>query len=146
MRSRPHVALVALVGMAVALGLGLAACSDDSDGGSGSVPVYHDGDSITVANDKQFVIELTANPSTGYSWDAGKNPNVKLVGSKQVATSSAAPGTPGTQRMTFTAYNPGSSTLELAYRAPLRGWRAAGADRQLRNQGAVKSGRRGIPL
>ena len=40
--------------------------------------MYHEGDSITVDNGKQFVIELAANPSTGYTWDAGKNPNVKL--------------------------------------------------------------------
>lgn len=121
MQSRPHLAVVALVGMALAVGVGLAACSDDSDSGSGSVPVYHEGDSITVDNGKQFVIELTANPSTGYSWDAGKNPNVKLVSSEQVAASSAAPGAPGTQRMTFKAYNTGSSTLELAYARPFEG-------------------------
>jgi len=121
MRSRPNLAVVALVGMALALGIGLVACSDDSDGGSGSVPVYHEGDAITVDNGKQFVIELTANPSTGYSWDAGKNPNVKLVSSEQVAASSAAPGAPGTQRMTFKAYNTGSSTLELAYSRPFEG-------------------------
>jgi inhibitor of cysteine peptidase len=121
MRTRSYRAVVALMGMALALGIGLTACSDDSDSGGGSVPVYHEGDSITVGNGKQFVIELTANPSTGYSWDAGKNPNVKLVSSKQVAVSSAAPGAPGTQRMTFKAYNTGSSTLELAYARPFEG-------------------------
>ena len=60
--------------------------------------MYHDGDSITVDNGDEFVIELEANPSTGYTWDAGKNANVKLVSSKQVASPSAPPGAPGRSR------------------------------------------------
>ena len=77
--------------------------------------MYHEGDSITVDNGDEFVIELEANPSTGYTWDAGKNANVKLESSKQVASPSAPPGASGTQQMTFKAYETGSSTLELAY-------------------------------
>jgi len=110
MRSRGAASVVAFAVVA----LGLAACSDDSDSG-GSVPVYHDGDSITVDNGDDFVIALTANPSTGYTWDAGKNANVKLVSSKQVTGAAAPPGASGTQQMTFKAYKTGSSTLELAY-------------------------------
>ena len=114
MRSRRAASVVALVVVALGLGAGLTACSDDSDGG-GSVPVYHEGDSITVDNGDEFVIELEANPSTGYTWDAGTNPNVKLESSKQVASPSAPPGASGMQQMTFKADKTGSSTLELAY-------------------------------
>ena len=64
---------------------------DDSDSTGGSVPVYHEGDSITVDNGNEFVIELDANPSTGYTWDAGKNPNVKLVSSEQLASRARRP-------------------------------------------------------
>lgn len=115
--------VVAITGLALVLGAGLVSCSDDSDssGGGGSVPVYHEGDSITVDNGATFVIALDATPSTGYSWDAGKNPNVKLVSTKQVQASAAAPGASGTQRMTFKAYKTGSSTLELAYSRPFEG-------------------------
>ena len=120
MRSHRFISPVALACIALALGTGLVACSDDSDS-SGSVPVYQDGDSITVDNGKQFVIELDANPSTGYTWDAGKNPNVKLVSSKQVSSKGAQPGASGTQRMTFKAYKTGSSTLELAYARQFEG-------------------------
>ncbi len=108
--------------------------------------MYHEGDSITVDNGDEFVIELEANPSTGYTWDAGKNANVKLESSKQVASPSAPPGASGTQQMTFKAYETGSSTLELAYGASVRTGRSPGEDRQLRRHGAVKSGRSGMPL
>ena len=120
MRNQRLMSFVAFAGMAVALGTGLVACSDDSDS-SGSVPVYQDGDSITVGNGKEFVIALDANPSTGYTWDAGTNPNVKLVSSKQVSAKGAAPGASGTQRMTFKGYKKGSSTLELAYARSFEG-------------------------
>jgi predicted secreted protein len=114
MRNHRFISFVAIAGIAAVLGTGLMACSDDSDS-NGSVPVYHDGDSITVDNGQEFVIELEANPGTGYAWDAGTNPNVKLVSSEQVSSPGATPGTPGMQRMTFKADKTGSSTLELAY-------------------------------
>ena len=60
------------------------------------------------------MIELEANPSTGYTWDSGKNANVKLESSKQVASPSAPPGASGMQQMTFKAYETGSSTLAYA--------------------------------
>ena len=82
MRYPPAASVVAFAVIALALGVGLTACSDDSDGG-GSVPVYHDGDSITVDDGDEFVIALEANPSTGYTWGAGENANVELVSSKQ---------------------------------------------------------------
>ena len=112
--------LVAFVAITLGLGAGLAGCSDDSDGG-GSVPVYHEGDSVTVDNGDEFIIELEANPSTGYTWDAGANPNVKLQSSKQVASPSAPPGASGAQQMTFQAVKTGSSTLELAYARQFEG-------------------------
>jgi len=74
MRAARFHALLACV--ALSLGAGLVACSDDS---SESVPVYHDGDSITATKGSQFVVELAANPSTGYSWQAAPNDTVELV-------------------------------------------------------------------
>lgn len=120
MRHHRFLPFVAFAGVALALGTALVACSDDSES-SGSVPVYHQGDSITVDNGEEFVIELDANPSTGYTWDAGKNPNVKLVSSKQVSSKGAPPGASGTQRMTFKAYKTGTSKLELAYARQFEG-------------------------
>jgi len=110
MRAARFHALLACV--ALSLGAGLVACSDDS---SESVPVYHDGDSITATKGSQFVVELAANPSTGYSWQAAPNDTVELVSSKQVSAKGAAPGAAGEQRMTFKATKLGASTLEFSY-------------------------------
>jgi inhibitor of cysteine peptidase len=121
MRRHRLIAPIALACLALALATGLAACSDDSDGSSASVPVYHEGDSISVDNGQEFVIALDANPSTGYTWDAGDNPNVTFVSSKQVSAKDAPPGASGTQQMTFKADKTGSSTLELAYARQFEG-------------------------
>lgn len=112
-----------LVGACAILGLSLVtglSCSDDS-GSPSTVTTYHEGDSISVDNGDTFVIALDANPSTGYTWDAGENPNVKFVSSKQVSKADAPPGASGTQELTFKAVKTGSSTLELAYARPFEG-------------------------
>jgi predicted secreted protein len=101
-----------LASVVLSLGAALVACSDDS---SDSVPVYHDGDSITATKGSQFVVELQANPSTGYSWQAAPNDTVELVSSKQVSAEGAAPGASGEQRMTFKATKLGASTLQFSY-------------------------------
>jgi inhibitor of cysteine peptidase len=110
MRAARFHALFACV--ALSLGVALVACSDN---GSASVPVYHDGDSITATKGSQFVVELQANPSTGYSWQAAPNDTVQLVSSKQVSAEGAAPGAAGEQRMTFKAVKKGASTLQFSY-------------------------------
>ena len=116
-RSRVVVALVLVL-------VGLAACGggDSGDGGStqsggsgSSTPtVYSAGDSISVAEGSPFVVELEANPTTGYTWTAADNPNATFVESRQV-TSSTLPGAPGMQQLTFEATATGSSTLTLSY-------------------------------
>jgi predicted secreted protein len=92
---------------------GAAACSDD--GGGPSVPVYHDGDSITVERGSDFIVALEATPSTGYSWQAAPNDTVRFDSSKQVQATGAAPGAAGEQQLRFTAVKKGASLLEFAY-------------------------------
>jgi len=113
----------AVAGLVVLLALSLAGCGG-SDGGSGggsskggSTKVYGPGDSIAVKAGDTFVIALTANPTTGYSWSAAANPNARYDSSKQV-TGSTLPGAGGTQQLTFTATASGSSTLVLSYSRP----------------------------
>ncbi len=102
---------------ALVLTTSLAACSSDDD----SPALYHEGDAISVKNGDEFVIALEANPSTGYTWDAVDNPNVKFVSSKQVSGGSDLPGAAGMQELTFKATKKGSSTLELAYARQFEG-------------------------
>jgi inhibitor of cysteine peptidase len=109
---RPNRPLSALALLTLgAVTLPFAGCS----GSDSSPTVYHEGDSISVGNGEEFVVALESNPSTGYSWDAGDNPNVEFVSSRQVSGASDLPGASGTQELTFRATKKGSSTLELAY-------------------------------
>lgn len=102
---------------------GLTACgsSDDGSGAARSdrarAEVFEPGDDITVAPGERFVIALTSNPSTGYSWSAEPNANAEFLRSGQVP-GPKRPGAPGTQRLTFLATAPGSSTLVLEYVRP----------------------------
>lgn len=112
-------AALGVVLLAIALSATLVGCSGSDDGGaSGTVPVYHDGDAITVDDGQQFVIALTANPSTGYSWQAADNDKVQYLGSKQVNASNQAVGSSGTQELRFEATAAGETTLDLAYSRP----------------------------
>ncbi len=102
----------------VAIGIGLLVAivalpwGDDSQAKT-STPVYHQGDDISVHQGDEFIVSLTANPSTGYEWTAGDNPDVAFLSSKQVAGGNE-PGAPGTQELTFRAEQTGQSTLVLA--------------------------------
>jgi inhibitor of cysteine peptidase len=108
--------------VAIVLGATLVACGgSDDDGASGSAPVFHEGDSITVDDGQQFVIALTANPSTGYSWQAADNDKVTYLGSSQVNASNQAVGSSGTQELRFKATATGETTLDLAYSRPFEG-------------------------
>jgi predicted secreted protein len=110
---------VALLGVVALVGVAGCGGSDGSSGGStgGSAKVYGPGDSISVEAGDTFVIALSANPTTGYSWSAAANPNARYDSSKQV-TSSTLPGAGGTQQLTFTATAAGTSILVLSYARP----------------------------
>lgn len=113
-----------LAGLAVAvavLGIGLTGCSDSDDSSSSSIPVFHEGETVSVKRGQEFVIALTANPSTGYSWQADKNPKVKYLDSTQVNGSTQAIGAPGAQQLKFKAVESGKTTLELVYYRPFEG-------------------------
>ena len=115
MTRRRWIALVVLI----AIGAGLLVTvvvvpwGDDAPSSS-SQAVFHEGDAITVATGDHFVIALPANPSTGYSWTSGDDPDVTFVSSRQVPAG-GQPGASGTQELTFRATGRGTSTLELAY-------------------------------
>lgn len=118
-----RIVIVVLTLVVAAVGAG---CGGDDDsggspsgggsgsGGSSSARVYEAGDSIRVDRGRTFVVELEANPTTGYMWSAEANPNAEYVKSRQV-TDSTLPGAPGMQQLTFRATASGSSTLVLHY-------------------------------
>jgi predicted secreted protein len=121
MTPRRWIALVVLGVLAVGLLLAVALVPWGDDAPNISAPaVYHRGDSITVHAGDEFVIALAANPSTGYSWTAGDNPDVTFLRSRQIA-GTGEPGSPGMQELTFRAQHSGATTLELAYARSFEG-------------------------
>lgn len=113
------IALVVLVVIGIGLLVAVVAIPWSDDAPAEKAPtVYHQGDDISVQEGDEFVISLAANPSTGYAWTAGENPNVMFVSSHQVESGGGGgsqPGAPGTQELTFQAEHTGQSTLVLAY-------------------------------
>jgi inhibitor of cysteine peptidase len=109
------IALVVLIAIGAGLLVTVVLVPWGSDApASNAAAVYHEGDAINVSQGDELTIALPANPSTGYSWTAGDDPDVTFVSSRQVAGGSQ-PGASGTQELTFRATASGESTLELAY-------------------------------
>ncbi len=115
MTGRRWVALVvlAVIGVGLLVTMVLVPWGDDA-AKSAAPAVYHQGDSITVADGDEFVIALPATPSTGFTWSAQEDSDVTFVSSRQV-NGENRPGAAGTQELTFRATGTGKSTLELEY-------------------------------
>jgi inhibitor of cysteine peptidase len=121
MTGRRGIALVVLGLLAVGLLLSVVLVPWGDDAPAGRAPaLYHRGDPITVHGGDEFVIALSANPSTGYSWTAGADPDVVFLRSRQIA-GVAEPGAPGTQELRFRAEHSGTTTLKLAYARSFEG-------------------------
>jgi inhibitor of cysteine peptidase len=96
----------------------LAACGSDNDD---SVVVYRQpGDTVSVSGGKRFMIELEANPTTGYTWQVSAAPGdqVRLVDQDYTPTGTQQPGSGGVQQFTFEARSAGSTTLAFDYVRP----------------------------
>ena len=96
----------------------LAACGSDNDD---SLAIYRQsGESIAVDNGKKFVIELEANPTTGYSWllSAPPGDQVSLIDQDFTPTGPQQPGSGGVQQFTFEAKAAGTTTLSFGYVRP----------------------------
>ncbi len=89
--------------------------------GRGTAKVPENGYQV---NGSQVVVCLTANPSTGYSWEVGiRGDSVKLSGSyfeqKKTQSQVALAGAGGLEYFTLTAVKPGDATVTLTYQ---RSW------------------------
>jgi len=84
--------------------------------------------SIQVRNGEPFVIDLEANPTTGYQWNpsfpAGK---LRLV-QRVAVPASAHLGTAGVERFTFEALESGEVEIRFDYK---RAWEASPIQQQI---------------
>ena len=108
----------------LALGVALAAA------GCASKKVYREGTSTITGRPGEFaVIELAADPTTGYSWMLVGHADpriVTLIESDYQPPTSAAAGALGQQRWTFRFVGPGTANLTFGYG---RTWANAPAER-----------------
>lgn len=75
--------------------------------------------SISVKAGDQFVVELAANPTTGYQWQPAFDPAaLKLLG-RDFSLADAAVGGSGVERFRFESLAVGVSQLSFAYQ---RSW------------------------
>jgi inhibitor of cysteine peptidase len=96
----------------------LAACGSDNDD---DVTVFRQpGEAVDVGNGSKFMIELEANPTTGYSWQLSAPPGdqVSLVDQDYTQTGTQQPGSGGVQQFTFQAKATGSTSLAFDYLRP----------------------------
>jgi len=77
-------------------------------------------DDVTVRAGRTFTISLEGNPTTGYRWEVVEYDErmLKLTGEGYTSSSDRI-GAGGIQEFTFTASNPGTTTVKLVYR---RSW------------------------
>jgi inhibitor of cysteine peptidase len=108
---------LALLGMLL-----LAGCAA-AEAGPLVVTDAQNGGSVTLARDRQLVLRLAANASTGYAWSVTQSANLRLV-SHNYLWPGGAPGAAGTQEYVFAPAGTGEARLALAYRRP---WEAAAA-------------------
>ncbi len=129
--------IVALLGALIVAG-SLLGCTTDgaTTPPAGAAPVSatekDDGQTLGVAKGQTLVVELPANPSTGYTWVVLALPSVvETVGEPAFASgaseSSMVVGAGGTMTLTFRAVEAGTGKLELGYMRP---WETAVAPEQ----------------
>lgn len=101
----------------------LAACGDDnsqSSEGSGPVVVTESGP-VSLAVGQEMVVEVDANPTTGFEWSVETNSDesvVSFVNEEYMGPEDGAVGEGGEQKLTFEALADGTSDVVLVYRQP----------------------------
>jgi inhibitor of cysteine peptidase len=79
---------------------------------------------ITIAEGTELIVNLAANPSTGYSWTQaaiGTPAVLTQADNKYVAADGKAVGATGTQVWTFKASAKGTTTVKMDYSRPWEG-------------------------
>jgi C1A family cysteine protease len=119
MKARFFVTLSLVLAVALLIG-GLPALAGPATAVEVNVNESHAGKQVTLDKNNVLVLNLEANPSTGYSWTAGKNALLRQVGESEFKAVDRV-GAPTTQVIRFQAIAKGQTTLELVYSRPWEG-------------------------
>ncbi len=104
--------------IAVLLGLAIASCGSNDEGGVRVLTDDESGSEIELEAGEQFEIHLESNPSTGFTWElsAMTTPDlVDLDDKSYVGPDSDLIGAPGTEVFLFTAGDEAGGILRLEY-------------------------------
>lgn len=127
---KPHVIAGVALAALVSVVLGCAGDADsEDDSADGTEDATEDGVGRTVdrpgevamAPGEQVVLELAANPTTGYDWTVRTEPDLRvarIVSNTTGEPDSDAPGAGSTQRVVVEALGEGSTTIDLALVRP----------------------------
>lgn len=104
------VALALLAGFLLAIMLSAGTALSEADNGR----------QVGLAKGQTISISLSANPSTGYTWEVSELDTsvLRQVGQPEFLPSSALIGAGGTMMMRFQAVGAGQTTLKLVYHRP----------------------------
>ncbi|MFC2018517.1 protease inhibitor I42 family protein [Chloroflexota bacterium] len=102
--------------MSLLLVIGVAGCS-------GGAKTYSDsGQTITTNVNREFIIALGSNPTTGYRWEASYDENrlslVENTFQPGESTEKGMVGAGGTELFRFKAQNKGETEISLLYKRP----------------------------
>jgi len=100
--------------------IGLSFSTSTIAAGPAIVTEAQNGKTIAIDQGNPLVVSLESNPSTGYSWQVGKNDNsiLKFVDQSAFPPTVHMPGAPGHQMFKFKAIAAGTDSLELEYIRP----------------------------
>ena len=80
---------------------------------------------IIVGKGEAFVIELAANPTTGYEWQPDFDPAALKLAGREFLRSGSAVGEGGAERFRFESLAAGATRLAFTYK---RGWESTSRD------------------
>jgi len=109
----------AIVALVVMVAAAVAAQSDD-DTATTRLTLTDDGAAVVLDEGGTLILDLEANPTTGFTWeiDTADESVLRLAGEPAYQSDSDLPGSPGTITFTFEAVGAGETELRLVYHRP----------------------------
>lgn len=107
------------------IAVGVAVGAQGSDGADAQrLSLADDGALVALGEDGVLILELEANPTTGYAWELESLDQgvLRMVGEPTYRSDSDLAGSPGTMTFTFEAAAAGQTDLQMVY---TRSWEDA---------------------